>query len=149
MSRLNEQLPADMGQLPLSQQVNVLLALAPTLEQKLNLYGDVGQYRAADALLEVLRFMSLINPKQVLTPSVRVDKAWHQFILHTQLYSDYCTKCYDKYLHHTPSDDRLTNQRQFDCCIASYQQKYGTPSSWFWGAHWQVAIDGDCSACES
>lgn len=145
---MKEQLPKHLRNLSLTEQVKVILECVPTLEGKLQDYCDLGECSPADALLEVLKFMSLLGNGYILTPSIRVDDAWHQFILHTVIYHEYCTKCYDKYLHHTPSNDTLGNDRQFEQTIALYREKYGQPPAWFWGLHWQVSISGDCSACE-
>lgn len=146
---MNALLPAKISTLSLAEQVEVLLQCAPTLVGKLNDYGDLGTHTPNEAMLEVLRFMSLIGPGFTVTPSKRVDAAWHQFILHTLIYHEYCTKCYDKYLHHTPSNDRLENAKQFEQTIALYREKYGDPPQWFWSLPWQVSTSGDCSACES
>lgn len=142
-------LPEDINRLSLSAQAKVLLQCAPSLEGKLLNYCELGDFSPKDALIEVLRFMSLLGRSYVLTPSRRVDDVWHQFILHTLIYHEYCTKCYDKYLHHTPSNDSLSNEKQFEQTILRYREKFGDPPQWFWGLHWPAAIAGDCSACES
>ena len=35
-------------------------------------------------------------------PSQLVDDAWHCFIVDTKLYSEFCTKAFSRFLHHTP-----------------------------------------------
>lgn len=43
------------------------------------------------------------NPRaQLGMPSHAVDKAWHEFILLTKNYADFCEKAFGKFLHHTP-----------------------------------------------
>lgn len=43
------------------------------------------------------------NPRtQLGMPSHAVDKAWHEFILITKNYADFCEKAFGKFLHHTP-----------------------------------------------
>ena len=37
-------------------------------------------------------------------PSKAVDAAWHEFILYTRDYTDFCQKALGEYLHHTPDD---------------------------------------------
>ncbi len=37
-----------------------------------------------------------------LTPSKRVDKAWHEFILHTRAYEAFCRERYGELIHHDP-----------------------------------------------
>ncbi|MDD5267693.1 MAG: hypothetical protein PHO08_11275 [Methylococcales bacterium] len=36
------------------------------------------------------------------SPTKIVDTAWHEFILHTKEYTEYCTNFFGKYIHHTP-----------------------------------------------
>ncbi len=36
--------------------------------------------------------------------SSRVDEAWHQFVLFTRQYVDFCQRYFGKYLHHNPSN---------------------------------------------
>lgn len=36
--------------------------------------------------------------------STRVDEAWHQFVLFTSQYIDFCHRYFGKYLHHNPSN---------------------------------------------
>ncbi len=43
------------------------------------------------------------NPStQLGMPSHAVDTAWHEFILITKNYADFCEKAFGKFLHHTP-----------------------------------------------
>jgi len=37
-------------------------------------------------------------------PSEVVDIAWHEFILFTRKYSDFCNKAFGRFLHHTPAE---------------------------------------------
>ena len=36
-------------------------------------------------------------------PSQAVDEAWHEFILSTRFYNQFCQKAFGRYLHHTPT----------------------------------------------
>ena len=48
------------------------------------------------------------NKKMVAMPSLVVDDAWHEFILSTRFYSQFCRKALGRYLHHTPSEAMAT-----------------------------------------
>lgn len=37
-------------------------------------------------------------------PSDAVDSAWHEFILFTRQYADFCDKAFGRFLHHTPAE---------------------------------------------
>lgn len=41
--------------------------------------------------------------KFVSMPSQVVDDLWHEFILYTRNYDDYCRKAFGRFLHHTPA----------------------------------------------
>jgi hypothetical protein len=41
--------------------------------------------------------------RHVGMPSVAVDEAWHEFILMTRKYEDFCTQAFGRYLHHAPA----------------------------------------------
>jgi hypothetical protein len=42
--------------------------------------------------------------KAVSMPSQAVDAAWHEFILFTRNYRDFCSKALGRFLHHTPAE---------------------------------------------
>ena len=35
-------------------------------------------------------------------PTKQIDDAWHEFILHTRDYADYCMRRFGKFIHHVP-----------------------------------------------
>lgn len=37
-----------------------------------------------------------------LPPSIDIDEVWHNHILHTKAYTDFCNKVFGQYLHHNP-----------------------------------------------
>ncbi|MDI9312277.1 MAG: hypothetical protein QM535_18855 [Limnohabitans sp.] len=37
-------------------------------------------------------------------PDKTIDNAWHTFIIHTKLYSTYCSNQFKKFIHHNPID---------------------------------------------
>src|SRR3954451_1279371 len=43
------------------------------------------------------------HPKAKLAmPSVVVDELWHELVLHTRDYAEFCTTAFPRFLHHTP-----------------------------------------------
>lgn len=46
--------------------------------------------------------------KTVSMPSQAVDAAWHEFILFTRNYRDFCRKALGRFLHHTPAEAMRT-----------------------------------------
>lgn len=57
----------------------------------------------------------LMNGKRFVSmPSQVADELWHEFILYTREYQDFCDKAFGSFLHHTPaavlSSDRKRNE---------------------------------------
>lgn len=61
------------------------------------------------AINEYIRFLELhvAYPNVTIVPGKVVDKVWHNQILHTRAYIDFCNKAFGHYLHHDPKDRSL------------------------------------------
>jgi len=127
-----------------------VLASKPVLVDKLVKACAVDATEAPQALREVLRFLDLCAANgQPLTPSPRVDDAWHEFVLCTRLYRDFCEDHFGRFIHHDPGGSDDANQRQFRQTLHLYAQRFGAPDPSYWG---QAAADiptADCGGCES
>jgi hypothetical protein len=55
-------------------------------------------------------------------PSKAVDTAWHEFILHTRAYAQWCDIAFGKLLHHTPAEALGTSTARND----------GLRRAWVW-----------------
>jgi hypothetical protein len=81
---------------------------APFLIEKLLREGIVDTPEEGEALfLEVKRYLVLARLDRSFTfdmHSLRVDGVWHQFILYTVEYTDFCRRFFGRYLHHSPSN---------------------------------------------
>ncbi|MFU8787862.1 MAG: glycine-rich domain-containing protein [Methylobacter sp.] len=42
--------------------------------------------------------------RMVSMPSQVIDDAWHEFILSTRIYQQFCNKAFGRFLHHTPAE---------------------------------------------
>lgn len=60
--------------------------------------------------------------KFVAMPSRAVDAMWHEFILHTQAYRDWCSLAMGRFLHHTPAEVLSSNALHND----------GLRRAWYW-----------------
>lgn len=73
--------------------------------------------------------------------SVRVDEAWHQFILFTAEYTDYCSRFFGRYVPHSPNiapggpphDDTPSNSMSFADFRSRYEAFFGEslPDMWY------------------
>ena len=60
--------------------------------------------------------------KFVAMPSRAVDTFWHEFILHTRAYADWCELTLGRFLHHTPAEALGARATDND----------GLRRAWFW-----------------
>lgn len=82
--------------------------------------------RDAELVLRGLRqfFMAHLRSdrKFVSMPSQVVDAAWHEFILHTAYYQQWCQSAFGRMLHHTPAEVLGRDARRND----------GLRRTWYW-----------------
>jgi len=88
-------------------------------------YPQLG-VRDVELVLHGLRqfFMAHLRSKRrfVAMPSVVVDAAWHEFILHTRGYESWCKAAFGGLMHHTPAEVLGRDPQRND----------GLRRSWFW-----------------
>ena len=87
-----------MGRLNVDPIVQFLLR-----EKDFNSEGEARQ--AIDAMLQWLAAHA-VKPRELLYVMLHgpVDKAWHAFLLHTEMYHVFCTHYVGFFVHHTPLD---------------------------------------------
>jgi hypothetical protein len=77
---------------------------SPALHRKLR--EELGDARQADIALEGLRAWYLAclyaDGDLIGMPSKAVDEAWHEMILMTREYTEFCQRAFGRYLHHMP-----------------------------------------------
>lgn len=56
------------------------------------------------ALRQYFQACRIAKKKMLSMPSKCVDSAWHEFILITKSYSEFCSEAFGYYLHHTPTE---------------------------------------------
>ena len=120
-----------------------LLRMQPVLGQRLD--NVVDGKCGTELLVEVLRFLGLIATTEgPLTPSETVDRGWHEFILCTRTYSEFCQRHFGRIIHHEPGGDEGENRRQFRETLQIYCAYFGTPAARFWHEP-----ESPCGACEA
>jgi len=118
------------------------------LEKKLVAEIDVDA-----AILELRRFFAvsfILNEPTPMLSSV-VDQAWHQFILFSKRYFDFCRDIFSGgYLHHTPlvrsEENQSDLQRRAEGFLSQYRLLFGDT-----GTLWDKASVGSkcCTDCHS
>ncbi len=141
--RLKELHPRKSPHLLLSQAI---LSDNPILYEKIEKGAAVSRQEVVLLLAEVVKFLQLIDKsQQILSPSLSVDLAWHELILCTKYYGDFCQYHFGKMIHHHPGKGQADHRLQFVQCLRLYIVLIGEPPSAYWGkeaaALWQ---DSQC-----
>jgi hypothetical protein len=138
-----------------------ILKTRPLLRQKLSRALFCLPTECDQALSETIKFLYLAaaSTEGQLTPSVRIDLAWHEFILFTRTYQHFCETNFGKLIHHEPSDNHAVNSQQYADTLALYRQRFGEPPVEFWGGAKcgheknseidRAKVSASCGNCES
>ncbi|PDT44358.1 glycine-rich domain-containing protein [Sinorhizobium fredii] len=123
---------------------------APFLIEKLVKEQIVETPTEAEALFtEVKRYLVLAhadNTKKWQMYSRRIDECWHQFILFTSQYFEFCHRYFGRFLQHRPSNaphsspaelGQLTSFKEFS---SRYEELFGVPLSDDWYDERNVTI---------
>ncbi len=84
-----------------------------------------------EAIWEFRRFMGLcvLSPSSVPMVSRKIDHVWHTFVLHTQLYAEFCDEIFGRFAHHEPEPRGQAvpseDQEQEGCFAELYREVYG------------------------
>lgn len=127
-----------------------LLKENPVLVSKISNGCGVSAESVAILFEETLKFLWLVGGlNQKLTPSLLVDNAWHEFILFTRLYHNFCNEHFGRYIHHSPGGNEQENLRNYHRTIQLYILHFGKPPEVYWGQlaneKWQDSQCGSCS----
>jgi hypothetical protein len=131
-----------------------LMESCPLLRMKLSRALFCSADETIHALEEVIKFLILAaGSTDAVTPSARVDMAWHEFLLFTRTYASFCHDKLGKMVHHEPSIDHEANSQQYSQTLLQYRQRFGEPKPEFWGGPQTDSADGPssafCGSCES
>ncbi|MFD6355072.1 glycine-rich domain-containing protein [Nocardia tengchongensis] len=143
---------ADTSQQTLSPRIADALGYeAPYLIEKLIKNCVVETAAEGEELfLEVKRYLVLCNLDQDRVwsmYSLRVDETWHQFILFTRQYTDFCQSFFGRYIPHSPSNApevesaRPVEKTSFAQFCARYQEVFSEPLPDVWFDENSVTLD--------
>jgi hypothetical protein len=115
---------------------------APFLIEKLVKDRIVETPEEAEALFtEVKRYIvicALDNTKSWHMYSLRIDECWHQFILFTRQYMEFCKNYFARYIPHSPSNApevktaKPVTTTTFEDFTRRYEDLFGAPPSDIW-----------------
>lgn len=67
-----------------------------------------------EGLRDYFLICNLAGRRMVTMPSQAVDDAWHEFILFTRQYDQFCSRAFGRFLHHTPAEAMRTPTQASD-----------------------------------
>lgn len=88
--------------------------------------ADISQSVAKEHEAEIKKYLCLcaLNPKERYGMVKGLDDLWHEFILDTRLYSDFCKETAGRYIHHRPSDPEDREIQEFRENIEAGYEKF-------------------------
>ncbi|CAL2075608.1 hypothetical protein [Tenacibaculum sp. 190524A02b] len=133
----------------MEHQLKDILTNIPLLTKKIAEISTKNNIEPETLLLEMVKFLNLIHlTNEKLSPSLLVDLAWHEFILFTRYYQEFCLKHYQRFIHHTPSENE--NPTIYQNTITHYIKHYNQPPEAIWGTYatnqWEAS---NCGACHN
>lgn len=133
----------------MNHQLNEILTRIPLLKKKALPICEEYNITSEELLLEMINFLNLIyQTNEKLSPSLVVDLAWHEFILFTRYYHEFCMENYNRFIHHTPSENE--DNTIYQKTIELYIKQYGNPNETIWGTYakneWEAS---QCGACHN
>lgn len=89
---------------------------------------DVTEAEAEDIFTETKKFLFICRQPGVFIPDelLIVDEMWHNFILFTKEYQNFCTHYFGGYLHHTPSSkaEKMQHREQLAVDAAAIRKGF-------------------------
>lgn len=92
-------------------------------------------HHSREVAQEYVKFLELRAENPKLSPCDEIDKFWHQHILNTKHYNDFCIKYYKQFIHHDPEDanDQGSRMSRLWNTINEYYNKFqSAPTSYIW-----------------
>lgn len=83
-------------------------AVVDRFRQKHSTLSGAQEVLVREALQQYFQICQRARGKFVSMPSQVVDDLWHDFILFTRHYRDFCDKAFGRFLHHTPVEAMST-----------------------------------------
>lgn len=121
----------------------------PVLRDKITPIANRFDVDSSKLLIELIKYLIITHEsKEATSPSYLVDLVWHEFILFTKYYHQFCTEKFGKFIHHTP--DAKANKTNFNLTLEIYKNRYGLPPENIWVDNSILNWDAsNCGACHN
>jgi hypothetical protein len=110
---------------------------------------QVSETEARERFEEMKKFLFFCANNQDVSysPSKKIDEMWHQFILHSRTYFDFCKKV-GTFLHHEPSEK--PEVESYERTLRDMKVFYGSLNTVYWSeGETSAGHCGHCSSCGS
>jgi hypothetical protein len=105
------------------------------VEERLARKGEIPVEKVPGAVLEFKRYMALVGLgyRGLGMLSREVDAVWHDFILFTHEYADFCQAAFGAFIHHVPRTSRTPSPDASTVnFLEAYDEVFGkVPASWY------------------
>ena len=123
-----------------------LISREPNLVHKISKSLNLEEAEIAAALSELIKFLYLTAYYNTsLSPSKRIDLMWHEFILFTHTYEQFCHFHFKRFIHHQPDIDTARNIRLYHKTKALYELNFGSAPLFYWPKAESCTSCGPCS----
>lgn len=130
----------------LQKQSLDILDKNPLLLERIQIDTKLSKDEIPLLFAEMLQFLHISAKSNFSTvPSEMIDKAWHEFILFTKEYTNYCNDNFGFYLHHTPGKSSDTEDR-YKKTLKIIKSKVGNPK--FFGSSQKSANNTAYCGCD-
>lgn len=102
-----------------------------------------------ELIQELIKYFIVIEKStQMTSPSYIIDLAWHELILFTRFYEHFCVNHFNKFIHHTPSENE--NVEIYQYTLNQYNSLFGIPSKEIWTPTTKMDWESiNCGACHN
>jgi hypothetical protein len=100
---------------------NKMLTIPSEVIQNFAAKNGLPDRKASELFSELEAFLSQAS-NLCVTPTKEIDEAWHEFILHTKLYAEYCFERFGRFIHHVPEKNitgSIGTNKPSDCSNCS------------------------------
>lgn len=104
---------------------NALCYMNENVVKKIATENNIKYEVAIEKFKTLLKFLEFCTKtKYPCLPSKEIDEMWHDFILFTKDYSEFCITYFGKFIHHYPMDGSEKIQEGYFCYIDSLTNEF-------------------------
>ncbi|WP_434446329.1 glycine-rich domain-containing protein [Lentzea sp. E54] len=120
------------------------------LRQQIAAEHSITIIEADRIITDTISFLTVCatNPHKQFRPSKQVDIGWHQFILNTHDYADFCDRTAGRFIHHVPEEFVAPVRRATADVLAPTVEAIKAAGLPFHPGLWSTG-EGRCSQCHA